>query len=158
MINKQDLDKRVEQAVENFESGYNCAQSVFSAFADLYGLDNDLALRLSSSFGGGIGKMRQTCGAACGIFMLAGLEKGTNRPKDNESRKRVYQLIQYLATEFKKQNSSINCGELLGLTLITSVNASPEALANNDFKKHPCIKTVESAARIWAGYILDKSK
>ncbi len=56
------------------------------------------------------------------------------------------------------QNGSINCGELLGLTPITSVNASPEALANNDFKKHPCIKTVESAARIWAGYILDKSK
>ena len=157
-MDKEDLNKRVEQAVENFKSGYNCSQSVFSAFADLYGISKDMSLRLTSSFGGGIGHMRQTCGAACGMFILTGLEEGTVIPKDIEGKNKINKLVQDLAAVFKQQNGSINCGELLGLTPMTPMNASPEALANNNFKKRPCIKTVESAARIWADYLLSKNE
>ena len=67
---------RIEKAVELFKSGYNCSQSVVGAFADMYGFTEEQAFRMSASFGGGIGRMRQTCGAACGMFLLAGLEKG----------------------------------------------------------------------------------
>ena len=72
IMTNEEIEKRVERAKELFHEGYNCSQSVFAACADIYGIeDEELALRLSASFGGGIGRMRQTCGAACGMFMLA---------------------------------------------------------------------------------------
>ena len=73
------MEKRIEKAVELFKEGYNCSQSVVAAFADIYGFTNEQALKMSASFGGGIGRMRQTCGAACGLFMLAGLETGDRK-------------------------------------------------------------------------------
>lgn len=69
-------EDRVAKAVALFKEGYNCSQSVVTAFADLYGFTREQALHMSASFGGGIGRMRETCGAACGMFLLAGLEKG----------------------------------------------------------------------------------
>ena len=72
-----ELEDRVKEAVELFMSGYNCSQSVVVPFADLYGFTREQALHMSASFGAGIGRMRMTCGAACGLFMLAGLEKPT---------------------------------------------------------------------------------
>ena len=69
-------EERTERAQQLFGEGYNCAQSVVAAWADVYGVPEDVALRISSSFGGGIGRMRLTCGAASGLFMLAGLETG----------------------------------------------------------------------------------
>ena len=80
------MKDRVEKAVELFKSGYNCSQSVVAAFADMYGFTQEQALRMSASFGGGIGRMRQTCGAACGMFLLAGLEKGAVDGKDREAK------------------------------------------------------------------------
>ena len=80
------MKDRVEKAVELFKSGYNCSQSVVAAFADMYGFTQEQALRMSASFGGGIGRMRQTCGAACGMFLLAGLEKGAVDGKDREGK------------------------------------------------------------------------
>ena len=65
------MEERIEKAVALFKEGYNCSQSVVAAFADMYGFTNEQALKMSASFGGGIGRMRQTCGAACGLFMLA---------------------------------------------------------------------------------------
>ena len=75
-------EDRISRAIENFKKGYNCSQSVVAAFADLYGIDEATALRMSASFGGGIGRMRLTCGTACGMFMLAGLETGSTAPSD----------------------------------------------------------------------------
>ena len=106
---------RIEKAVELFKSGYNCSQSVVGAFADMYGFTEEQAFRMSASFGGGIGRMRQTCGAACGMFLLAGLEKGAVEGKDREGKAANYALVQELATEFKKRNGSLICAELLGL-------------------------------------------
>lgn len=81
----------------------------------MYGFTEEQAFRMSASFGGGIGRMRQTCGAACGMFLLAGLEKGAVEGKDREGKAANYALVQELAAEFKKRNGSLICAELLGL-------------------------------------------
>ena len=82
----EEMQKRIERAVELFKNGYNCSQSVVAAFADMYGFTEEQALRMSASFGGGIGRMRETCGAACGMFILAGLEKGSVVAGDREGK------------------------------------------------------------------------
>ena len=78
------MEDRIQKAVELFKQGYNCSQSICAAFADMYGYTEEQALRMSASFGGGIGRMRMTCGAACGMFILAGLETGCTDGKDKE--------------------------------------------------------------------------
>lgn len=145
-------EERVEEAVRLFKSGYNCAQSVTLAFADLYGVPRELALRMSSSFGGGIGRMRETCGAACGMFMLAGLETGAVDGADAEGKKLNYATVQELAEEFKRRNGSLLCRELLGLSKPV-VESTPEARTESYYQKRPCVKMVEEAARIYAEYL-----
>ena len=78
------MEDRIQKAVELFKSGYNCSQSVVAAFADMYGFTQEQAVRMSASFGGGIGRMRETCGAACGMFLIAGLETGATEATDRE--------------------------------------------------------------------------
>ena len=80
------LEDRINRASELFKSGYNCSQSVVAAFADMYGFTEEQALRMAASFGGGIGRMRETCGAACSMFLLAGLEKGAVDGADLEGK------------------------------------------------------------------------
>lgn len=147
------MEERVEKAVELFKSGYNCSQSVVAAFADLYGFTQEQALRMSASFGGGIGRMRETCGAACGLFLIAGLETGATEATDREGKAANYALVQKLAEEFKKRNGSMICRELLGLKKTEPVVATPEARTEQYYKKRPCAKMVEEAARIWAEYL-----
>ena len=87
MLTHEEIEQRVEKAKELFHQGFNCSQSVMAACADIYGMDEQTALRVAASFGGGIGRMRQTCGAACGMFLLAGLENGSATPHDAEGKK-----------------------------------------------------------------------
>ena len=101
------MEERIEKAVALFKEGYNCSQAVVTAFADLYGFTNEQALKMSASFGGGIGRMRQTCGAACGLFMLAGLETGCTDGKDREGKENNYKVVQELAEEFRKKVNSL---------------------------------------------------
>jgi C_GCAxxG_C_C family probable redox protein len=149
-------ENRVERAVKLFKEGYNCSQAVVAAFADMYGFKPEQALRMSASFGGGIGRMRETCGAACGIFMLAGLEKGATDGADNKGKGENYALVQSLAEEFKKRNGSINCGELLGLKPKSDTPSQPEERTKEYYAKRPCSKIVEEAATIWAEYLSKK--
>lgn len=130
------MKDRVEKAVELFKSGYNCSQSVVAAFADMYGFTQEQALRMSASFGGGIGRMRQTCGAACGMFLLAGLEKGAVEGKDREGKAANYALVQQLAEEFRKRNGSMICAELLGLKKPEG-SSTPEARTEQYYAKRP---------------------
>lgn len=109
------MEDRIQKAVELFKSGYNCSQSVVAAFADMYGFTQEQAVRMSASFGGGIGRMRETCGAACGLFLIAGLETGATEATDREGKAANYAVVQELAAEFKKRNGSLICGVLLGL-------------------------------------------
>ena len=107
-------EERIEKAVSLFKEGFNCSQSVVAAFADEYGFTREQALRMSASFGGGIGRMRETCGAACGLFMLAGLETATVEGADREGKARNYAVVQELAEEFKRRNGALRCADLLG--------------------------------------------
>lgn len=151
------MEEIVQKALALFKEGYNCAQSVVAAFADLYGFTDEQAFRMSASFGGGIGRMRETCGAACGLFLLAGLETGATDGADRQGKAHNYALVQELAAEFKLRNGSLNCGELLGLKKETPVSASPEERTAQYYAKRPCSKMVEEAARIWVEY-LEKHK
>lgn len=147
------MEERIEKAVALFKEGYNCSQAVVTAFADIYGFTNEQALKMSASFGGGIGRMRQTCGAACGLFMLAGLETGCTDGKDREGKENNYKVVQELAEEFRKRNGSLICAELLGLAKTAPTPTTPEARTAEYYKKRPCVKMVEEAARIWSEFL-----
>ncbi len=149
-----DKTDRVQRAQDLFLSGYNCAQSVMLAFADLYNVPQELALKMAAPFGGGIGRMRQTCGAACGMFLLAGLERGAVLPTDKEGKTATYALVQELAAEFKARNGSLLCGELLGLRAM-QLSPVPEERTPQYYAKRPCLRMVESACRIYQEH-LDK--
>ncbi len=150
-----ELEERIERAVALFKSGYNCAQSVVGAFADMYGFTFEQSLHMSASFGGGIGRMRMTCGAACGLFMLAGLEKCALEGKDRGSKAENYALVQQLAGEFRKRNGSLICAELLGLKK-PEHSVVPEERTAQYYAKRPCAKMVEEAARIWVEHLKTK--
>lgn len=152
------LEDRIQKAVENFMSGYNCSQSVVAAFADMYGFTQEQALRMSASFGGGIGRMRETCGAACGMFLLAGLETGATEATDREGKAANYAVVQELAAEFRKRNGSLICRELLGLKKKEQLSAMPEERNTQYYAKRPCARMVEQAARIWAEYLEKHTK
>lgn len=147
------MEERIQRAVELFKSGYNCSQSVVAAFADIYGFTDEQALRMAASFGGGIGRMRKTCGAACGMFLLAGLHNGATEAADRDGKAANYALVQQLADEFKKRNGALNCAELLGLKKNESLTNLPEERTPQYFAKRPCAKMVEEAARIWTEYL-----
>ena len=156
-MTNQEIEQRVERAKTLFRQGFNCSQSVFAACADLYGIeDQALALRLSASFGGGIGRMRQTCGAACGMFMLAGLENGSALEGDAEGKKQNYALVQELAFRFKSENGSLICSELLGIAPKPQ-DPQPEARTEAYYQKRPCIEMVATAVRIFLTH-LDTNK
>ena len=147
-MTEQEIQKRVEHAKELFHQGFNCSQAVFAACADIYGMAEPMALRLAASFGGGIGRMRQTCGAACGMFLLAGLENGSAIPGDAEGKKNNYAFVQDLAAKFKNENGSIICSELLGIAPRPQ-DPTPEARTEAYYQKRPCVDMVASAVRIF---------
>lgn len=154
-------EERIERAHALFMQGYNCAQSVTAAFADMYGFSEEQALKMSASFGGGIGRMRLTCGAACGLFLLAGLETGVTDPNDREGKGNNYAVVRELSERFRQQNGSITCGELLGLTkpsaAATAEGAMPAERTQEYYKKRPCAEIVRGAAQIFADYLAEKA-
>ena len=151
-------NERIEKAVELFKEGFNCSQAVVGAFADKYGFTREQALKMSASFGGGIGRMRETCGAACGLFMLAGLETGCIEGSNSNGKAANYALVQELAEEFKQRNGALRCADLLGLSKKEPVVSTPEARTNQYYAKRPCVKMVEEAARIWCEYLEKQEK
>ena len=154
-----ELEDRVKQAVEMFMNGYNCCQSVVVPFADMYGYTREQALHMSASFGAGIGRMRMTCGAACGLFMLAGLEKCALEGSDRASKSANYALVQQLAAEFKRRNGTLICAELLGIKKSETADLNPEASERTSqyYAKRPCPRMVECAASIWAEHLSAKA-
>lgn len=145
-----EIERRAQRAVELFKQGFNCAQAVFASCADMYGIEDEkLALRLSASFGGGMGRMRLVCGAASGMFMLAGLEKGSATPHDNEGKMANYAFVQQLAGEFKGQYGSLICAELLGLAPKGSVDPRPAERTPEYYEKRPCSEMIAEAVRIY---------
>ena len=141
-----------QKAMSFFKEGYNCAQSVFLSFAEENGIDKKTALMLSSSFGGGMGRLREVCGAVSGMFMVAGLIYGYDDPKAFEEKQEHYERIQYLANEFKLINGSIICRTLLGLDVESDV-PTPGKRTEEYYKKRPCTELVGIAAAIMEKYI-----
>lgn len=143
---------RREKAESLFVEGYNCAQAVVIAFEDLHGLDRVTIAKLSSSFGGGMGRLREVCGSVSGMFMVAGLLYGYDDPKAKEEKAEHYARIQKLAADFQAANGSIVCRELLGLTE-KKQEPTPEARTEAYYKKRPCKELVGMAAEIMDNYI-----
>lgn len=151
------MESRKELAMQFFKEGYNCSQAVFAAYCDLYNMDQETALKVSSSFGGGMGRMREVCGAVSGMFLIAGLETGSVDGKDQEGKKHNYDVVQQLAEEYKKENGSIICRELLGLDRKTdTTQTKPEARTEEYYKKRPCVELVGQAAEILERVLLNK--
>ena len=162
-MEKLNEEEREKRGMENFLKGYNCSQSVVLAFADVYGLSEDMALRMSASFGAGIGRMRLTCGGANGMFILAGLENGSVVAGDLKGRGDNYQLVQELAARFKKEAGSLICAELLGLKPKQVEGTMPSERTAEYYRKRPCVKMVGLGCRVYAevkneryGYFVEK--
>ena len=115
VMTDKEIEVRAERAKQLFKQGFNCAQAVVGACCDLYGVPQDEAVRMATGFGGGMGRMRLTCGAACGMFLLAGLHNGTDTP-DPQGKTRNYELVRTLAERYTDTFGSMTCAELLGLT------------------------------------------
>ena len=141
-----------EKAKELFEQGYNCAQAVFCAFNDLIGVDFQVAVRLSSSFGGGLGRLREVCGAVSGGAMVLGCLYGYEDMQDNNAKKEHYALIQKFANDFAKCNGSYICRELLGLKEKEN-SPVPTERTSEFYKKRPCSELVYEAALWVENYI-----
>jgi len=144
-----------QKAMAMFREGYNCSQSVFLAFEDCYDIDHQAALRLSSSFGGGMGRLREVCGAVSGMFMVVGLMYGYDDPKDMEAKTEHYARIQELARRFEEVNGSIVCRNLLGLGSGKDSHV-PEKRTEEYYKKRPCEQLVGIAAMIMENYIREQ--
>lgn len=147
-----DIEERVQNAVRNFQSGYNCAQSVFLAYSDVFELDLNMAKKMSVSFGGGVGRMREMCGTVSAMAMLAGFKYPVLDQTDMEARTRNYAVVQKMADLFKEKHGTIICRSLLPAAQADE-NPAPSERTPEYYAKRPCSKYVEAAARI-AGQML----
>lgn len=152
---EKEKQARIAKGVALFRQGYNCSQTVALTFADWYDVPTELMARISASFGGGIGRMRETCGTASGMFLLAGLETAT--PEANaEIKRKNYAEVQMLAERFRSETGSLLCRELLGLNHVTK-DPTPEARTEQYYKKRPCIRMIETAIGIYVDFLREKS-
>ena len=134
-----------------FEKGYNCAQAVFGAFAEDLGMDFDTAVKISSPFGGGMGRLREVCGTVSGMNMVLGMKYGYSDPTVTQEKTALYKEVQLLANKFKEDNGSIICRELLGVDGAQS--PVPSARTDRYYKKRPCPEMVFCAAGILEEYL-----
>ena len=143
---------RQYRAAELFAGGYNCAQAVIMAFADKLNLDEKFCAKFSSSFGGGMGRMREVCGAVSGMLMVAGLLYGYDGPEEGAVKKEHYERVQELAGKFRKEVGSIICREIL-----KNPPSDPNPTPRTDafYKERPCVRMVTTAVKIMEEYIAE---
>lgn len=136
---------RKEAAIANFEAGYNCSQAVLLAFDDLTGVDRETLAKMASSFGGGIGKLREVCGTVSGMCMAAGLIFGYTAPDDPKAKAAHYDKIHALGEEFRAKNGALTCSELLELY----------KNSGKDHRTGHCREMVGDAAEILEKYLAE---
>jgi C_GCAxxG_C_C family probable redox protein len=136
----------IEQAVACFQEGFSCSQAVLATFAPQFGLDRDLALKVSGAFGAGMGRMGETCGAVTGAFMVIGLLHGRTKAEDQETKEKAYALVAELADQFRQRNGSLACRELLGCDLGTPEGR--QCAHDHGLSATRCVKFVRDAAEI----------
>lgn len=153
------ISERSERARKYFLEGYNCCQAVLLAFDDILGVDAGILKKAGSGFGGGMGRMREVCGAVSALVTASGFISPADDPTDKEAKTANYRLVQELAGEFRKENGSIICGVLLGIRPNTGTGTSPENQSESPvpsdrtgeyYKKRPCADLVACAAAILA--------
>lgn len=145
------MSEKTDKAKELFKQGYNCSQAVLGVFCEELGLDLETALKISSSFGGGMGRMREVCGTVSGMFMAAGLAFY------NGDKAAQYKIVQELANRFKQKNGSIICRELLQ-GIENSTVPTPSERTENYYKKRPCVELVGDSVEILEEFIKEHSK
>lgn len=142
-----------ERAIALFKEGFNCSQSVFVAFSHRFGIDEDTAKKISAGLGGGMGRMREVCGAVSGASLVIGSIASATDGKDSESKQKNYELVREFAKRFTDKNGSIICRELLGLDVKMEKSAQPESRTTEYYKKRPCVELVGDAVEILAELI-----
>ena len=144
--------ERGKLAERNFKDGCNCTQAVLLAFSDRTGLDAETAMRIASGFGGGMARMREVCGAVSGMFMAAGLILGDDGVPSHEHKRALYAQLQALAAQFRAENGSLLCRELLSGTR-TSPGGIPEERTEHYYRKRPCAELCRCAAELLEQYL-----
>lgn len=145
------MDHR-EKAVALFLEGYNCAQSVFAAFCQEMKIEEKTALRLASSFGGGLGRMREVCGAVSGMCMALGCLYGYDTPETGAVKREHYERVQALAGQFREQFGSIVCRDILKKP---DASAVPTPRTPEFYEKRPCARCIGLAAELLERYIAE---
>ena len=141
------MEPHALKAKDLFMDGYNCAQSVLCAYCDETGMDFEQAVKLASSFGAGMGRLREVCGAVTGMFMVAGLKYGYTSPNDDETKTKHYELIQSLAKQFETENGSIICRDLLELGEAQQ-GPVPDKRTADYYQHRRCAQLVENAGKM----------
>ena len=147
------MSERSEKAEALFKSGYNCSQSVFAAYADIFGIDTETALKISCGLGGGCGRQRELCGAVSGAVLAIGMKYGTTDGADTDGKKLCYEKVREFSDIFRETNPSIVCRELLGLSQKED-SATPEKRTDAYYKKRPCAQIVKDSAEALEKIIL----
>jgi C_GCAxxG_C_C family probable redox protein len=142
-----DTEQRTARALAYFEEGYNCAQSVFMAYSDIYGIDTETAASLSTSFGGGMGRLREVCGAVSAMFMVLGLHYPATDVKDKVAKTTNYDAVQRTAGEFKAEMGSYICADLLKIKHEPQ-HPEPSERTVRYYELRPCARCVALAAEI----------
>ena len=150
------MSDRVQKAREYFLKGYNCAQSVFMAYADVVGMTEGEAAKFSSPFDAGFGRMREVCGTVSAMTMLLGFCEGNTDPTDQEGKTRIYARERELAEAFLQEQKSIVCREILGLKKGEEEPPAPSVRTLEYYESRPCLGCVETAARIIEDEILSR--
>ena len=139
----------IQRAGELFLEGYNCAQSVFTAFCHRFDMDEETAKRVSAGLGGGVGRMREVCGAVSGAAMVIGSLVAPVKGDDKESKAKNYELVREFSERFKERHGgTVICREMLKLSIPMEKTAMPENRTAEYYKNRPCLKAVEDAAEI----------
>lgn len=146
---------RADRAKEMFLQGYNCSQAVVGAFADLFGFDNVTAMKFAEGLGGGMGRMRLTCGAVAAMATLASMKMSSGKPGDLKLRGEIYAVIQKMAGEFKDNNGSVICAELLGVALPKDNSATPEERTPDYYRRRPCADKIYQCALLVEKYLCE---
>lgn len=143
----QETEKRVKQAISYFEVGYNCSQAVFMAYADLYNVDSETAAKIATSFGGGMGRLREVCGAVSGMFLVLGLHYPATDTKDKAAKTKNYDAVQRTAQKFKAEMGTYICADLLKKKHQPE-NPEPSSRNAQYYALRPCTRCVAIAAQI----------
>ncbi len=144
-------------AMKNFRDGWNCSQSLFLAFSDVHGFDQSTAAKFSSAFGGGMGRLREVCGAVTGMFMVLGCVEGYDSPSDDDRKAVLYEHVQGLALEMETCCGSIICRELLGLDQKRE-SPIPEKRTESYYDVRPCEEIIGHAAVILEKFLLETNR